>query len=82
MTYDAQDDARKSYEAAIEAERLRGDTHYPTKPRVICWFSCGAASAVATKMTLREHGPRRQALRRCVDRRTAAYRNEGPTHQR
>lgn len=23
--------------------------------RVICWFSCGAASAVATRMTLREH---------------------------
>ncbi|AWC25384.1 Modification methylase DpnIIB [Aminobacter sp. MSH1] len=27
MTYDPTDDARKSYDAAIEAKRLRGDTH-------------------------------------------------------
>lgn len=27
MTYDPADDARKSYDAAIEAKRLRGDTH-------------------------------------------------------
>lgn len=40
MTYDAQDDACKSYEAAIEAKRLRGDTHYPTrKLRVLDLFS-------------------------------------------
>lgn len=26
-----------------------------TAPRVICWFSCGAASAVATRMTLQAH---------------------------
>lgn len=24
-------------------------------PRIICWFSCGAASAIATRMILREH---------------------------
>lgn len=27
MAYDPTDDARKSYDAAIEAKRLRGDTH-------------------------------------------------------
>lgn len=25
------------------------------EPRILCWFSCGAASAVATKMILNEY---------------------------
>lgn len=25
------------------------------EPRIVCWFSCGAASAVATKLALRKH---------------------------
>lgn len=29
-----------------------------TAPRVVCQFSCGAASAVATKLALAEHGDR------------------------
>lgn len=27
-----------------------------TKPRILCWFSCGAASAVAARLTLRYYG--------------------------
>jgi hypothetical protein len=27
--YDPADDARKSYDAAVEAKRRRGDTHWP-----------------------------------------------------
>lgn len=29
--YDPADDARKSYYAAVEAKRQRGDTHWPAK---------------------------------------------------
>lgn len=29
--YDAADDSRRSYEAAVEAKRLRGDTHWPAR---------------------------------------------------
>jgi hypothetical protein len=28
------------------------------KPRIVSWFSCGAASAVATKLAIRECGNR------------------------
>ena len=24
--------------------------------RIVCWFSCGAASAVATKLAIKRHG--------------------------
>jgi len=30
--------------------------------RVVCWFSCGAASAVATMLALREYGPENCAI--------------------
>lgn len=40
-------------------------------PRVVCWFSAGAASAVATKLTLAEHGH---------DRVTVAYTDPGSEH--
>lgn len=33
--------------------------------RVVCWFSCGAASAVATKLTLRRHDPGRVVIAYC-----------------
>lgn len=29
--YDPRDDSRKSYDAAVEAKRLRGDTHWPER---------------------------------------------------
>lgn len=32
VPYDPADDNRKSYDAAIEAKRKRGDKHYPAKP--------------------------------------------------
>jgi hypothetical protein len=34
-------------------------------PRVISWFSCGAASAVATKLTLRKYDPDRVVIAYC-----------------
>lgn len=33
-----------------------------TEPRVVCRFSCGAASAVATKLTLRKYDPARVVI--------------------
>jgi 3'-phosphoadenosine 5'-phosphosulfate sulfotransferase (PAPS reductase)/FAD synthetase len=36
-----------------------------TEPRIICRFSCGAASAVATKMTLRKYGHDRVEVNYC-----------------
>lgn len=32
LDYDASDDGAKSYLAAIEAKRARGDDYYPTRP--------------------------------------------------
>jgi len=40
-------------------------------PRVVCWFSCGAASAVATKLALQKYGP---------DRVVVAYTDTGSEH--
>jgi len=34
--------------------------------RVVCWFSCGAASAVATKLALRQFEGREIVIARCV----------------
>jgi hypothetical protein len=36
--------------------------------RVICWFSCGAASAVATKLTLAKYGAENVVIARCIVR--------------
>lgn len=33
-----------------------------TEPRIVCRFSCGAASAVATKLTLAKYGPERVVI--------------------
>lgn len=38
------------------------------EPRVVCWFSCGAASAVATKLTVRKYGPERVVVAYCETR--------------
>lgn len=35
------------------------------KPRVLCWFSCGAASAVATRLARREHDPAQVVIAYC-----------------
>lgn len=35
------------------------------EPRVIAWFSCGAASAVATKLALEKYGPERVTVVYC-----------------
>ena len=35
------------------------------EPRVICWFSCGAASAVATKLALRQFDPASVVIAYC-----------------
>lgn len=34
--------------------------------RVVCWFSCGAASAVATKLALAQYAGREIVIARCV----------------
>lgn len=34
----------------------------PRPPRVVCWFSCGDASAVATVLALRKYRPRRHEI--------------------
>ena len=36
--------------------------------RVVCWFSCGAASAVATKLALDKYGPERVVIAYCDTR--------------
>jgi hypothetical protein len=36
--------------------------------RIISWFSCGAASAVATKLTLAKYGNKNVVIARCVVR--------------
>lgn len=46
-----------------------------TAPRVICQFSCGAASAVATKLALAEYGPRAVVV-------NAYLKNEHPDNRR
>src|SRR6266571_3496211 len=35
---------------------------HPMTERIVCHFSCGAASAVATKLTLMEHSPANVAI--------------------
>lgn len=38
-----------------------------TKPRrIVSWFSCGAASAVATKLAINQHGPENVIVASCV----------------
>jgi hypothetical protein len=34
--------------------------------RIICWFSCGAASAVATKLTLSAYPAEKITIARCI----------------
>lgn len=36
--------------------------------RIVCWFSCGAASAVATKLAIKAAGDREVVVARCVVR--------------
>lgn len=36
------------------------DTSMSTQGRIICWFSCGAASAVAAKLVLQSNDPRKE----------------------
>lgn len=36
--------------------------------RVVCWFSCGAASAVATKLAIAQHAGREIVIARCIVR--------------
>jgi hypothetical protein len=36
--------------------------------RIVCWFSCGAASAVATKLALAQYGPENVVVARCIVR--------------
>jgi hypothetical protein len=43
--------------------------------RVVCWFSCGAASAVATKLAIKQYGPR-VVVARCI------VREEHPDNER
>ncbi len=40
----------------------------PNAARIVCWFSCGAASAVATKLTLAQFKDREVVVARCVVR--------------
>lgn len=47
------------------------DTSHDDQPRIVVWFSAGAASAVAAKLTLAEHGHDRVVL---------AYTNPGAEH--
>ena len=44
--------------------------------RVICWFSCGAASAVATKLALSQYAGREIVIARCI------VREEHPDNER
>ena len=44
-------------------------------PRIVCQFSCGAASAVATKLALAQHGDRCEII-------NAYLRNEHPDNRR
>ena len=42
----------------LHPPRLRMQSRQPfSRPRMVCQFSCGAASAVATKLTIAEHSP-------------------------
>ncbi len=34
--------------------------------RIVCWFSCGAASAVATKLAITQYGKENIIVARCV----------------
>jgi len=34
--------------------------------RVVCWFSCGAASAVATKLAIKKYGKENIVIARCI----------------
>lgn len=43
------------------------------KPRILCWFSCGAASAVATKETLKRWGDTHEVLPVCCDTRPSEH---------
>lgn len=36
--------------------------------RIVCWFSCGAASAVATKLAIAQYGAENIAVARCIVR--------------
>lgn len=50
--YDPADDSRKSYDAAVQAKRLRGDTHWPNRiepaqlPKNELRAKCGGCSHV------------------------------------
>lgn len=44
--------------------------------RIVCWFSCGAASAVATKLTADKYGPENIVVASCV------VENEHPDNER
>lgn len=37
-------------------------------PRIVCWFSCGAASAVSTKLTIAQYGAKNVTVARCIVR--------------
>lgn len=43
------------------------------KPRILCWFSCGAASAVATKKTLEYYGGHHDVIPVCCDTRPSEH---------
>lgn len=49
---------------AAPLNRLKGQKELPmfVGQRILCWFSCGAASAVATKVTLETYGPSNEVL--------------------
>ena len=36
--------------------------------RIVCWFSCGAASAVATKLAITQYGKDNIVIARCIVR--------------
>ena len=36
--------------------------------RIVCWFSCGAASAVATKLAIAQYGKENIVIARCIVR--------------
>lgn len=40
-----------------------------TKPRILCWFSCGAPSACASKLTIRDYGDTHDVRVVCCDTR-------------
>lgn len=44
--------------------------------RIVCWFSCGAASAVATKLAISQYGTKNIVIARCI------VREEHPDNER